>query len=308
MPGRVIEVLLRGASLNKERGFLVMRPPEGEKAQIPLADISTLLIGPGVQFSSNLLLALHEQGATVVFAGATYHPAALVWPHSTHTSHCQRLQQQIDASQPLKKRLWQQVVRCKINQQALSLKIHTGADGGLFALSGRVRSGDPENFEAQAARRYWQKLLGGEFRRDPDTPHIADPNNFLNYGYAIIRAGMARAVSAFGLHPALGIHHHNQANTFALVDDLMEPYRPAVDLLVARLCSDLSSKELELTPDIKRQLAAILDMDLRTVRGEKSPLSVTMLQVAQSLCESLETGKVQLVYPPHIVEAQGLLI
>ncbi|NIQ00045.1 MAG: type II CRISPR-associated endonuclease Cas1, partial [Nitrospinaceae bacterium] len=153
-----------------------------------------------------------------------------------------------------------------------------------------VGSGDPENCEAQAARRYWKPLMGPAFKRDVKAEGV---NSLLNYGYAVLRAATARAVAASGLHPALSLHHHNQANPFGLVDDLMEPFRPCVDQVVRKLKDEGLE---EVIPDTKRQLAAVLDMDLKTERGT-TPLSNTLFHMAQSLVTSYETRKDCLILP-----------
>jgi len=306
MPGRVIEVLTTGTHLSKDRGFMhISRPADNVSSTIPLADIATVIAGTGVSFSANLVLALHDNGAILVITGANYHPAAFFWPQSDHTHHVRRLGQQIEASQPLKKRLWKQVVRTKIHHQAEVLIQHTGKDEGLQALAERVRSGDPDNLEAQAARRYWQALLGKDFRRLTSPTVQDDPNTLLNYGYTVMRAAVARAVSSCGLHPALGIYHKNLSNPFCLIDDLMEPYRPLVDNLVATWVKD--GHPLTLSPETKRPLAGLLDVDLNSSSGTNSPASVTMLQVAQSFCSALEEGQGSLAYPQSILRSTHLI-
>lgn len=299
MPGRVIEVLSFGTHLSKDRGFMKISPSEGEVSKIPIADLAAVIAGKGVSFSANLVLALHETGASLVITGSTYHPAAFFWPQSEHTSHVQRLREQIAASEPLKKRLWQQVVQYKIVNQGEVLRTHTEDDKGLSVFAKRVRSGDPDNLEAQAARRYWQALMGIDFRRNTGPSGEDVSNIFLNYGYAILRAAMARAISSCGLVPALGIHHKNLSNPFCLVDDLMEPYRPLVDNLVAEWLKNEPPAEINV--NAKRQLAGLLDVDLKNFQGENSPVSVTMLQVARSFCAALEKGKGTLEYPLSIL-------
>jgi CRISPR-associated protein Cas1 len=140
--------------------------------------------------------------------------------------------QQIKLSEPARKRLWQAIIRAKINGQARTLQTAKRSAGPLLALAAKVRSGDPSNVEAQAARFYWQQLFGEDFRRGNDEEHL---NGLLNYGYAIVRAACARALVGAGLHPSFGLHHHNQYNSFCLTDDLVEPLRPLVDLAVYHL-------------------------------------------------------------------------
>ncbi|MDC9700783.1 MAG: type II CRISPR-associated endonuclease Cas1 [Alphaproteobacteria bacterium] len=299
MPGRVIEILSPGTCLSKDRGFIrIEKRRDRVDSHIPIDSVSVLIAGKGVSISSNLLLALAGAGASVVVTGSTYHPAGFFWPQSGHTQHVRRLNAQIAAAPSLKKRLWQQVVRLKISQQGDILYHQKGRDEGIKAISARVRSGDPDNLEAQAARRYWQALFGKEFRRKTIPAGTEDPNSPLNYGYAILRAAMARAVSACGLTPALGIHHSNLENPFCLVDDLMEPYRPLVDNLIASRIKD--DQSLRLSPETKRALAGLLDIDLLNHNGDDSPVSVTMLHVTQSFCDVLESSRKRLAYPKSI--------
>jgi CRISPR-associated protein Cas1 len=167
-------------------------------------------------------------------------PAAMMLPLSTHSTQTERFARQAAVSLPTRKRAWQQIVQAKLRAQARLLEEVTGKDWALGLMAGKVRSGDPDNLEAQAARIYWQALFGkegassaaGTFRRDPEGEGI---NLFLNYGYAVLRAIVARALCASGLHPSLGVHHHNRYDTFCLADDLMEPFRPLVDRVVARI-------------------------------------------------------------------------
>ncbi len=169
---------------------------------------------------------------------------------------------------------------------------------GVTELAQRVRSGDPDNVEAQAARRYWLMLFDDTFRRERFGPM---PNPFLNYGYTVLRAAMARAVAAAGLHPSLGIHHINRTNSMCLVDDLMEPFRPMVDYAVAGLTADGWG---QMTPEVKRALVDVLAMDMATKRGT-TPLQTCLERAAQSLAQSFENGKPALILPgPPLVGAE----
>jgi CRISP-associated protein Cas1 len=168
-------------------------------------------------------------------------------------------------------------------------------------IARRVRSGDPENLEAQAARRYWPLLMGPDFRRDRDA---GGANALLNYGYAVVRATVARAVVAAGLHPTIGIQHSNRGNAFALADDLVEPFRPLVDGLIAAMLADGIA---EVDPDAKRRIARLIGFDLR-IAGETSPVSVAAQRLAQSLARSFETGRPDLALfdPPLPIEWSAL--
>jgi CRISPR-associated protein Cas1 len=200
---------------------------------------------------------------------------------------------QVGASRPLNKQLWRQIVAGKIRMQGHVLA-WSGAEAGAFTLLARkVRSGDPDNVEAQAARRYWKKLFGPEFSRDKNADGT---NGLLNYGYAVLRAVLSRAICAAGLHPTLGIFHSNRANAFALADDLMEPYRPLVDRLVVQL---VRAGATEVTAEIKLALTGIATLDLPG-EGGVSPLAVQAQRFVHSVATSFETGtcRIELPQPP----------
>lgn len=291
MIGRVVEIAETGNYLSLHRGFLVVTAGKEEKGRVPLDDIAVLLIsGHGNSLSTNVVNKLVEKGAQIVFCGPNFQPSGLIWPMDSHHLQQHRIHLQIEVSQPLKKRLWQTLVRAKIGHQAEVLKQAGKPDPMLESLVKRVGSGDPENCEAQAARRYWKPLLGDDFKRDTDA---GGANAFLNYGYAVLRAATARAVSAVGLHPTLSLHHRNKENPFGLVDDLMEPFRPCVDVLVREL---QDKGEEELTPSNKQCLASVLHRDLQGPGGV-SPLANCLLRLAQSLVASYEEKKDRLILP-----------
>lgn len=291
MIGRVIEVAGEDQHLDRDRGFMTVSKDDAEEGRIPLDDIGVLLCNArGLTYSHGLLTALAERGAAVVLCGSKYLPVAWLWPLEGHHVQALRMRQQLEASQPLCKRLWQAIVRAKLVQQRNTLALYQIPSEGFAAMARRVKSGDPENVEAQAARRYWPLLFGPEFRRHRFGPM---PNPFLNYGYTVLRAAVARAVVAAGLHPSLGIHHHNRANAMCLVDDLMEPFRPLVDCIVVRLAQAGCN---EVNPQTKRVLAAVLTLDMATERGT-TPLQTCLERAAQSLARAYETGKPALDFP-----------
>jgi CRISPR-associated protein Cas1 len=193
-----------------------------------------------------------------------------------HHAQSGRISDQVNAPPALKKRLWRDLIRAKILMQGATLAAVGARSQGFLLLARKVRAGDPDNVEAEAARRYWPLLFGSEFRRDQDGSGI---NALLNYGYAVLRAAVARAVMGAGLHPSLGLMHANRGNAMVLVDDLMEPFRPLVDLEVHRL---VGAGTTELTREAKSALARIMVMDLPSERG-LSPL----VTAAERLCHSL---------------------
>ena len=230
MTDRILDVAERPARLRVENGLLVIEPDNADKTTLPLTDIAVLIVShPQVSYTQAVLAGLARAGAAFVACDERHMPAAMLLPLERHSTQGERFQEQADAPLPTKKRLWQQIVQAKLRAQARVLANHAGGDHGLAAMAERVRSGDPENLEARAAQRYWPALFGPDFRRNPD---LEDQNAFLNYGYGVLRATVARAICSAGLHPCLGLHHHNRYDAFRLADDLMEPYRPLVDRAV----------------------------------------------------------------------------
>jgi len=275
--GRVVEIAAGGRHLSLYRGFLVVSEQGEEIGRIVLDEIAAVIANAhGLTYTNNALVELSARGVPVVLCGANHMPMAIVWPVDAHHLQTGRMHDQVAASLPLKKRLWARLVRAKILAQGAALAAVGAPSGGFYLLSRRVRSGDPDNVEAEAARRYWPLLFGPEFRRDRQGEGI---NSLLNYGYAVLRAGVARAVMAAGLHPSFGLMHSNRLNPMVLIDDLMEPFRPIVDREVRRLVNrGITSVDRE----AKAALARIMILDLPTTAG-LSPLMTCAERLAQSL-------------------------
>lgn len=280
MIGRIVEVADDRRHLLLHRGFMVVRDTEGERkelGQIPLDDIAAVIANAhGLSYTNNLLVALAERGAPFVLCAANHNAVGMLLPIEGNFEQSKRIEAQIAASQPTHKRLWASVVRAKLEQQAAALEATGGPTAPLTALAARVKSGDPENLEAQGARRYWGLLFGDTFRRDQNA---GGTNGLLNYGYTVLRATTARAVVAAGLHPGIGLHHSNDNNAMRLVDDLMEPFRPMIDLKVWQL---KRNSENEVTPETKRALVRTLYDDMQTDAG-----ATPVMVCAQKLCTSL---------------------
>lgn len=263
-----------------------------EVGTLPIEDLGVLIIDhPGVSYTHAVLAACFESGVVVVLCDAKHLPSAALLPLSGHSLHAKTLRLQIAAAQPLQKRLWQSIVRAKILEQAGVLRSLVLDDQPLPTYAGRVKSGDPDNVEAQAARIYWGKLFGAEFRRDRDMEGI---NALLNYGYAILRAAVARAIVGAGLSPALGIHHRSQYDDFALADDLMEPLRPLVDIKVYELARD--NPQVVVDKESKNALLQILAWDCRwgaTGESRRLPLLTGLSYYAAGvravLCEGAKS-------------------
>lgn len=296
---RIVDIATDGLRLSAHRGFMVVANEQGEVGRVPLDDIAGVIVhAHGATWSGNLVAALAERGAPIVFCGANHMPIAVTLPLAGHHAQNARFQAQIGASKPLAKQLWRRIVSAKIAMQG-SLLAARGVEGGqaLAVMSRRVTSGDVENLEAQAARRYWPLLMGRDFRRDQDGGGV---NGLLNYGYAVMRACCARAIVGAGLHPTIGVQHSNRSNAFALADDLIEPFRPLVDALASEMAL---AGVTTLDPAGKRRFARLIAFDLR-IGGEASPVSMAAVRLAQSLARAFETGRPELALfePPTAME------
>jgi len=227
---RTVEISGSGNRLSVSLGSLIIQRDDQEIARVPLEDLGVLILDAADTVYTHWVLAeALAAGAVVIPCGRDHLPCGLFLPQD-NSLQTQRLAAQVAAPLPLKIRLWKQIVQAKVRHQAAALPQDSPARGRIANLVTQVRSGDPTNVEAQAARIYWQALFGPgapEFRRNPDAEDGA--NALLNYGYAVLRAIVARAICAAGLHPSLGLQHHNRYDAFRLADDLMEPFRPVVD-------------------------------------------------------------------------------
>lgn len=288
---RVVDIETDGLFLAVHRGFLTVSASGEEKGRIALDDIGALIVhAHGTTWSNTVFTRLSARAVPVVICGTNHAPVACVWPLEGHHLQAARMRAQIAATRPLGKQIWAKIVASKIRMQGEVLA-HRGGEAGAFAMLARkVRSGDPDNLEAQAARRYWKALFGPEFSRDQDATGI---NGLLNYGYTVLRAIVSRAICAAGLHPTISVFHSNRANAFALSDDLMEPYRPLVDQLVRRLVDD---GKTEVISETKHLLTTISTLDLDSEAGT-SPLSVHVQRFVHSVATSFETGVALLSLP-----------
>ncbi|MEG9862888.1 MAG: type II CRISPR-associated endonuclease Cas1 [Parvularculales bacterium] len=277
MVGQIVEITDPGHWLNKHRGFLEVRH-DGEKlGQVPLDDIAAIIISvPGCSVSTNLLDHLAQRNVPVVTCGQNYLPSTWTLPVQGYNRQFQVMRAQATLSEPKRKRAWQTIVKAKITNQAEVLSRAGKSDVRLKRLADNVRSGDPDNCEAQAARAYWQELFGSDFRRNRDAPGL---NVVLNYAYTVVRAGVARGLVGAGLHPSFSLHHKNPQNPLNLVDDVMEPFRPIADYLIYKKNYDDIG---DLNVEIKSDLASLMTLSL-PVAGEISPLSQVAVRVSRSL-------------------------
>lgn len=308
---RTVEISQQPVHVTVRHEQLVLLARDDERstlATIPCEDIGLLLVeNPGVTYSHAAFVTLLEHSAAVVLCGRDHLPAGLLLPLGGNTQIVWRIHDQIAVSRPLRKQLWRQIVQAKIRAQARNLLAGAATRTKLLTLARQVRSGDPTNVEAQAAKLYWASWLsnlrtpdGGTtalgpqppaFHRAPDGP---PPNNLLNYGYAVLRAAVARAIVAAGLVPALGIHHSNRANAFCLADDLLEPLRPIVDACVRELVAD---NVVELDRRAKTALLELLTIPVRTGDEQSGPLQVALHRYVASLVKCFEGAAAALDIP-----------
>lgn len=263
---------------------------------IPIEDIGVVVLENRQITITNVALdALLQNNCAVVTCDDKHMPAGMLLPLEGNTVQSERFRDQINASLPLKKQLWQQTVQAKIRNQASVLKRLSGVETGcMLAWANDVKSGDSDNLEGRAAAYYWKNIFpalpGFTRNREGEVP-----NNLLNYGYAIVRAVVARALVASGLLPTLGIHHHNRYNAYCLADDIMEPYRPYVDEMVSIIMR--SGQDYgELTTDLKRQLLGLPVTEV-VIAGQRSPLMVAASQTTASLCKCFSGEIRKIVYP-----------
>lgn len=270
-------------------------PSSGKKVQKPIEDIGIIILDhPQITLTQTVLARMLENNVALITCDAKHHPIGLMLNLAGHTLQSQKFRSQIEATLPLKKQLWQQTIEAKVRNQASVLAEFELNSNYLFELAKKVKSGDPDNIEATAANYYWKQLFAENksFVRNRFGP---PPNHMLNYGYAILRAVVARNLVGSGLLPTLGIFHRNQYNAYCLADDIMEPYRPYVDRFV--LSQDqVYLEEDELTPEIKKLLLQIPAIDV-LIQDKISPLMVAVQRTTSSLVKCFEGKEKRLVYP-----------
>lgn len=296
------------AYLSLSNKQLIVRLPEVEKndtlpdpfkkesaATIPIEDIAVVVLdNKQITITQALLEALLMNNAAIVTCDSSHMPAGLLLPLDVHNIQHERFKNQIESSVPLRKQLWQQTVEAKILNQNAVLHSLGKSSARLLTLAHNVRSGDPENYEGQAASIYWSEVFDKslDFRREREG---VPPNNLLNYGYAILRAVTARSLVGSGLLPTLGIHHTNKYNAYCLADDIMEPYRPYVDRIVLNIVKAGRRIE-EVTTELKKIMLALPVEDV-VIDGERSPLTIAMQRTTASLAQCFEGTARKIVYP-----------
>ena len=289
-------------SLKLKQLVVRLPKPEGdekdEKANtrtVPIEDIGVVILDhKQITVTQALLAELLDNNCAVITCDSRQLPVGLLLPLAGNTIQNERFRNQLDASLPLKKQLWQQTIESKIRNQAAMLEYTTGeVHNNMLKWSDSVKSGDTENMEARAAVYYWKTIF-------PDNPYFVrdheggGANALLNYGYAILRAIVARALVASGLLPTLGIHHHNRYNAYCLADDIMEPYRPYVDKVVVDILNEDPEAEITTTTKIKLLNIPVTEV---VIGGRRSPLMVAVSHTTSSLVKCFRGESRRLIYP-----------
>ncbi len=292
MVGQVVEITGPGHWLKKSRGFLQVHKRGEQIGQVPLDDIIAVLISvPGSAVTTDLLDQLAQRNIPLVVCGKNYLPSSWTIPVQGAIRQFRVMLAQTKLSQPRRKRFWQHIVRAKINNQAEVLSRAGESNQDILLMVRKVRSGDPDNLEAQAARAYWQRLFGSDFRRDRAAPGL---NAALNYGYTVLRACVARGVMGAGLHPSFSVHHRNPQNPLNLVDDLLEPFRPIADHMVWQASEAYTD---ELTAEGRARLASLPTLPLPLPEGF-SPLSLVAVRMCRAFSRYCQGEPMENVVPP----------
>lgn len=293
------------AYLSLKMKQLMVRMPQGDDGDLPtdeeivrtlpIEDLGVIILdNKQITITQGLIEALLENNCAIVTCDSKRMPVGLMLPLTGNTVQNERFRIQIDSSLPLRKQLWQQTIEAKIRNQTVVLKYVTGEEHkNMVKWSESVRSGDADNMEARAAVYYWKTIF-------PDNPYFVrdhdaeGPNALLNYGYAILRAVVARALVGSGLLPTLGIHHHNRYNAYCLADDIMEPYRPYVDKLVTELLDEDATGKLNAKVKVKLLNIPVIEV---LINGKRSPLMIAVSQTTTSLVKCFRGESRRLTYP-----------
>ncbi len=277
---KIIEISQARTHLSIRYGQLVLKREGEQISSIPCEDVGVLLVDHrGITYTHSVFTELLKNGAAIVLCGENHHPSGMFLPIESNSVQTERYRNQIEAKEPVKKRLWQQIIRVKIRHQAKLVKEDEVTYRALKILAKKVRSGDPDNIEARVSKKFWNSFFEDEsFRRDINGP---SPNNMLNYGYMVMRAAVARAICSAGLLPSLGLHHRNRYNAFCLADDVLEPFRGFVEARVKQLYEGGEGTE-DLGQYVKARLLDVLYEEVN-IAGFKGPLMVGLHRTAASL-------------------------
>lgn len=297
MTSRIVDISQADARLSLSLGRLVVVDGNQRLFECPVREIAGVIVSnPRATISTALLAELGAHGVTLTVCNEKWMPSGWFLGLETNVVQSERLRSQISSSLPLRKRIWQSLIRAKIRAQAELLVRLKGDDLGISKLVATVRSGDSGNVEAQASRVVWRHLFAAMqpgFKRDPDLPGW---NAALNYGYAILRGVCARAIAGAGLHPTIGVHHASKYNGYCLADDLMEPFRTVVE------CRVISGPKPEdsLSTEYRRWLASLIEHRVK-VKGEHRTLPDAIGILVSSLVRSFDKDKAMLVLPSAVL-------
>ena len=294
MSKRIIEIGTEGCYLHFKHRQLVIERDKKRLGSVAIEDMSALIIDhPQTLITQACLGKLLDSNVMVISSDEKHLPNGMFLPLQGNTLQAEHFAQQINVKIPIKKNLWKQLIYCKVMLQARLLGDLTGKDMGLKNLAKKIRSGDPDNIEAQAARRYWRQLFGQEeFKRDR---FAEDQNRYLNYCYAIVRALVSRSLCATGLHPSIGIHHHNRYNAYYLADDIMEPFRPIADLHVWEHVRQYGAEQA-MDRNIREKLLRIIERNI-FVDKEMLTLQGAIQRTSQSLSKVFQGEEKRLALP-----------
>lgn len=304
MQNRIVEIASDDIHLSLLRGFLKLSRDGTEIGRVAFPDIGGVIIrGYGASLSLNVAARLADENIPVILCGADQSPTSVIWPINGHHAQGRIMEAQSTLSRPRQKRLWQALIQAKISAQAEALEAEGKPAADLRFMVRDVRSGDPDNYEAQAARKYWPRMMADieeHFKRDSASGGL---NAWLNYGYAVLRAGAARSILAAGLHPSLSIHHESRGEALRLASDIMEPFRPWVDLTVRRRVGTEVKGLSDLNRENKAAIIQVLNLDLETAHGA-SPLQTCMNRLCQSFARICLGEQSKLDLPSRLVFKQ----
>lgn len=300
---RIVEISSARTRLSIKYGQLIIKEDSEQVASIPCEDIGVLLVDhQGTSYTHCVFTELLRCGASIVLCGSNHHPDGMLLPIESNSVQTERFRQQIEAKEPVKKRLWKQIIQAKIKHQARLVGKDSEIYKSLMVLRDRVRSGDPSNMEAQASRKFWPVYL--QEMDSTDSPETfrrkingAPPNNMLNYGYMVMRAAVARALCSAGLLPSFGIHHRNRYNAFCLADDVVEPFRGFVEAKVRDIYINNGPVD-DLDQTTKAKLLEVLYEPVK-IAGYEGPLMVGLHRTAASL-QRCFAGDQKLIDLPEI--------
>lgn len=292
---RTIEISSGPTYLHLKYGQMILSRDGEDLHSIPIEDIGVLVLShQAISYTQGLLMELLDNNVAVLFCNHRHLPEGLLLPFQDNQVHSRRLRKQVNASKPTKKRMWQQIVRAKIKAQTWLLNEKHGDEAGLKKLVKKVHSGDPKNVEARAARKYWKLLFPEtDFRRRPDEGNL---NALMNYGYAVVRAAVARSLTAAGLHPSIGVHHHNKYNPYCLADDMMEPFRTFVDEIVFDIYLDQETTKVQLTQSVKKELLKVLTTEV-VIKNMSYPFLESLHLMAASAVKCFGNEQKKLAIP-----------